>query len=94
MSAEATGMVLQEKVGAQQVSVTCFGFGKRVSLLQIMRFALAGSFLFFVFFGCSLLISLLVVEALYFAYHIRSQKKLRRLRYSGTTDPTNQPVSR
>jgi hypothetical protein len=45
--------------------------------------ALAGFFLFFIFFGISMLIFQLAFEAIAIAYHIRQQDKLRRLRYRG-----------
>jgi hypothetical protein len=40
-----------------------------------------GFFLFFIFFGFSMLVFHLVFEAIAIVYHIRMQKKLRRLRY-------------
>ena len=42
-----------------------------------------GIFLFFIFFGLSTLVFHLVFEAAAISYHIRSQSKLRRLRYRG-----------
>eukprot|EP00966_Prymnesium_polylepis_P211862 4907058-Prymnesium_polylepis.1 len=42
-----------------------------------------GFFLFFIFFGVSMLGFQLVFEAIAIAYHIRMQNKLRRLRYRG-----------
>jgi hypothetical protein len=41
----------------------------------------AGFFLFFIFFGLSMLLFQLVFEAIAIAYHIRTQSQLRRLRY-------------
>jgi len=42
-----------------------------------------GFFLFFIFFAFSMLVFQLVFEAIAFAYHMRMQNQLRRLRYRG-----------
>jgi len=52
-----------------------------------------GFFLFFIFFGVSMLGFQLAFEAIAIAYHIRMQKQLRRLRYRGGGFVELPPVS-